>query len=84
LLLKRVKKDIEQKGMELEIKPEALDTLVELGYDPEFGARPMRRAIQDYVDNKLAEILIAGKVKRRDKIIIGEDLKIMVESAKEI
>jgi ATP-dependent Clp protease ATP-binding subunit ClpC len=72
LMFKRVTKDLEAKGIELEAKPEAFEFLAQVGFDPEFGARPMRRALQEKVENRLAELLLAGKIKRRDKVVIGE------------
>lgn len=71
LMFKRVSKDLEAKGIELEAEPAAYEFLADVGFDPEFGARPMRRALQEKVENRLAELLLGGKIKRRDKVIIG-------------
>ena len=79
LMLKRVAKDLEKKGIELKVKESALEYLSEIGFDPEFGARPMRRAIQDKVENKLAEIILQGKIQRRDVIVLGENCEIKIE-----
>jgi len=76
-MLARTAKDLEVKGIELIIEDAALEFLADVGYDPDFGARPMRRALQERVENKLAELLLSGSVKRRDKIIIGEGGKII-------
>lgn len=73
IMLKRVALDLSQKGIELIVEDEALDYLATVGYDPEFGARPMRRALQERIENKLAEMILSGAVKRRDKVIIGEN-----------
>lgn len=78
LMLKRVSKDLEAKGMNLTIEPAAMEFLADVGFDPEFGARPMRRALQERVENKLAELLISGKVKRGDTITIGAGGEIRV------
>lgn len=51
-------------GIELETSPEAVDFLADKGFDPEFGARPVRRAITEYIEDPLAELLIAGKLNR--------------------
>lgn len=80
LMLNRVRKDLKAKGMSLVVEDVALDALVEVGYDPEFGARPMRRAIQDNVENQLAELFLSGKLKRRDTIILGEGAIARVEN----
>lgn len=75
LMLNRIKKDLESRGIFMEVEQSALEHLADIGYDPEFGARPMRRAIQDVVENKLAELLLAGKVQRRDTIVLtGSDI----------
>ena len=79
LMLKRVEKDLEQRGVGLEIDDIALEALAKVGFDPEFGARPMRRAIQEHVENKLAELIIGDKLKRRDVVMIGEGLEIKVK-----
>ena len=79
LMLKSVQKDMEKKGMQLVVEAPALDALADAGYDPEFGARPMRRAIQDLVENKLAELLLAGKLQRRDRIVLGKGLEMRIE-----
>lgn len=72
LLLKRVGKDLEAKGITLQVEPVAVDFLAQIGFDPEFGARPMRRVLQERVENQLAELLLSGKLKRRDTVVIGE------------
>lgn len=75
LMLKRIEADLKAKGIFMEVKQTALEHLATVGYDPQFGARPMRRAIQDVVENKLAELLLSGKVKRRDTIVLtGGDI----------
>jgi len=71
LMLKRVEKGLEKHGVSLEITEEGLDYLADVGYDPQFGARPMRRAIQEKVENKLAELILKGGLKRRDVVVLG-------------
>ncbi|MFA7244980.1 MAG: AAA family ATPase [Candidatus Magasanikbacteria bacterium] len=78
-MLKRVAKDLENRGVELVVTDESLEALVDVGFDPDFGARPMRRAIQDRIENRLAEFILQGKLQRRDKIILGEALQIHIE-----
>lgn len=78
LMLKRVAKDLDSKGVELIVEPAALDFLAKVGFDPEFGARPMRRALQERVENQLAEMLLSGSLKRRDKLVIGEEGKLSI------
>ncbi|MDD2757773.1 MAG: ATP-dependent Clp protease ATP-binding subunit [Patescibacteria group bacterium] len=71
LMLKRVAADLDAKGIELVIGEAALDFLAQAGYDPDFGARPMRRVLQERVENQLAEMLLSGTLKRRDKVMVG-------------
>ncbi|OGH88466.1 MAG: hypothetical protein A3J93_04350 [Candidatus Magasanikbacteria bacterium RIFOXYC2_FULL_42_28] len=79
LMLKRVAKDLEAKGIDLKVEEEALDFLAKVGFDPEFGARPMRRALQERVENKLADLILSGKLKRRDVVVIGAGGELRVE-----
>ena len=81
LMLKRVEKDLEKRGVFLKIEDEGLEALAEVGFDPEFGARPMRRAIQDKIENALAELVLGGKLKRRDTVIIGKGAEVRVQSS---
>lgn len=70
LQLTRVKKMLEPQGFKLQWTPQAVEFLAEVGYDPEFGARPVKRAIQKYVLNDLSKSLLAEKVNRDKPIII--------------
>jgi len=58
--------------------------LAEKGFDPQFGARPLRRALQEQVDNALANALLTGKLARRDVAVLEPGGIIRVEKAKEI
>ncbi|HYE59704.1 MAG TPA: ATP-dependent Clp protease ATP-binding subunit [Candidatus Kapabacteria bacterium] len=80
LMLDRVAKDLEKRGVELRVEDAALESLADIGFDPEFGARPMRRAIQDSVENQLATLVLSNKLKRRDVIVLGEGLTMTVSS----
>ena len=62
LQLKRVQSMLEQQGFKLHWTQETIDDLADLGYDPDFGARPVKRAIQDYVLNDLSRKILEGKV----------------------
>ena len=59
--LKRVAHRLEDRRLHLEVSDEAISFLSEVGYDPLFGARPVKRAIQTYLENPLAKELLAGK-----------------------
>ena len=62
---------LQKKGIELKLSRAALDQIAQDGYDPENGARPLRRAIQNDIEDKIAEMLIVGKVKSGDTLKIG-------------
>ena len=70
LQMKRVAAMLEQQGFELRWTDDAIDTLAEAGYDPDFGARPVKRAIQKDVLNALSKALLSGKVSNQKPIII--------------
>lgn len=79
LLLKRTNKDLQERGMSLQVEDTALEALVKIGFDPEYGARPMRRAIQDNVENKIAELILSNKVQWGDILILKGDLEFKIE-----
>ena len=77
LQMKQVQRMLKEQDLQLEWTQPAIDFLTEVGYDPEFGARPVKRAIQHYVLNDLSKKLLAGDVNRDKAIIIdsfGEGL----------
>ena len=72
LQMKKVTDMLEPQGIRLECTPQAINYLAEEGYDPEFGARPVKRAIQQFVLNDLSKKLLADEVDRTKPIIIDE------------
>jgi ATP-dependent Clp protease ATP-binding subunit ClpB len=70
LQLTRVQKMLEKQGFTLEVTPQAIDWLAQAGYDPDFGARPVKRAIQQYLLNDLSKRLLADEVSRDKPIIV--------------
>ena len=70
LQLERVKAMLQPQGLTLEWTDPAVNYLAEMGYDPEFGARPVKRAIQRYVLNNLSKSILNGTVNRDKPIII--------------
>jgi len=68
--LSKVRERLKAKGMELELDKAAKDFLIEKGYNPDFGARPLRRAIGQYVEDPLAESLLSGEFKPGQKITV--------------
>ena len=70
LQMNRVKKMLEPQGFDLRWTTAAIGYLAEVGYDPEFGARPVKRAIQDYVLNDLSKKILSEEVSREKPITI--------------
>ncbi len=70
LLLKKIKKALSEKEIDFVITRPLKEKIVELGYDPTFGARNMQRVIQDKVGNVLANAILSGQIKRGDRIEI--------------
>ncbi len=59
-----------EKGISVELTSECKEFLSEVGFDPQFGARPLKRAIQRYIENPLAQEIIAGNIKEGDKVVV--------------
>ena len=77
LMLASVTKQLKEKGIDLTVTEPAKDFLGEKGYDSVFGARPLRRAIQDMVEDKLSEDLLRGKFQSGDTVVVdleGEEI----------
>jgi ATP-dependent Clp protease ATP-binding subunit ClpA len=74
-MLTDINKNLAEKRITIAVSPEALAKLAELGYDPQFGARPMRRVIQQKVENLLAKKMLEGSVQEGGTLNIGlEDI----------
>lgn len=73
LMLRSSAKRMDEKGIKLEFTDDAIEWISRIGFDPVFGARPLRRAIQENIDTVLAKYLISGKVKRGSRVIIRGD-----------
>jgi len=72
LQIRKVQEMLEPQGFRLEVTPQAVNYLADEGYDPEFGARPVKRAIQQLVLNDLSKKLLAGEVNRENPIIVDD------------
>ena len=70
LQLNSVKKMLATNGVALDFTNEALDFIADKGFDPQFGARPVKRVIQKYVLNELSKALLGGTVDRNRPIVI--------------
>ena len=71
--LARLRKTLESRELTLELAPEALDLLALTGYDPVYGARPLKRAIRKYIENPLAGELLKGAYKDGEGILVELD-----------
>ncbi|MBR2841466.1 ATP-dependent Clp protease ATP-binding subunit [Candidatus Saccharibacteria bacterium] len=81
-LIDDLRKRLATKGIGIKIDPKAKDYLIENGYDPKNGARPLRREIEDKVESLLSEEIIAGSLKKGDIPVLklsGENLKLVKE-----
>lgn len=65
-----VKKILSENDIQLDATPEAIDWLAQLGYDPQFGARPVKRVMQKRVLNELSKQILAGKVQKNAQIVL--------------
>ena len=70
LQMNHIRQMLAEQDIQLEITSHAIDYLAETGYDPDFGARPVKRAIQHYVLNDLSKKLLSGEVNREKPIVI--------------
>ncbi len=78
LLLKKTRKMMGKKGITLKLTDHAKDLLADLGYDPQFGARPLKRVLQKEVINELSKQLLSGEYDSGDTIYIDTDAKGLV------
>jgi ATP-dependent Clp protease ATP-binding subunit ClpB len=70
LQFKGIQKNVAEMGIELSATEEAIDWLSQLGYDPQFGARPLKRVLQKKVLNELSKFILAGKVNKDSEILL--------------
>jgi ATP-dependent Clp protease ATP-binding subunit ClpC len=87
LLLKRVRDQLKAQGMSLDITQAAKEHVIKLGYDAAYGARPLRRTIQNLIEDPLAEHLLLGRYQPGDAIVVdldpdGKGLSITATEAK--
>ncbi|MBP3141124.1 ATP-dependent chaperone ClpB [Aliivibrio fischeri] len=72
--LQRLEKRLNEKDYQLQVTDEALNLIAEAGFDPVYGARPLKRAIQTYIENPLAQDILSGKLR------VGEAIKLKVKN----
>ena len=69
--LVRLTKLLEERKITLQLEPAARDWLAEKGYDPAYGARPLKRVIQKHVQDPLAELILSGRIKEGERVTIS-------------
>ncbi|KMK74840.1 ATP-dependent protease ATP-binding subunit ClpC [Alkalihalobacillus pseudalcaliphilus] len=70
LMAEQLKKRLYEQGIDLELTEKALDKITDIGYDPEYGARPLRRALQKQVEDRLSEELLKGTISKGQRAVI--------------
>ncbi|MFT6807206.1 MAG: ATP-dependent Clp protease ATP-binding subunit ClpB [Saprospiraceae bacterium] len=75
LLLKGIRKNLAKSNIEIEFDDKAMDMMASLGYDPQFGARPLKRVIQKEIVNELSKLLLSGKASDGDLVKVSTDAK---------
>ena len=73
LELAKVRERLQYKGMDLELNGPAKDFLIDKGYNPDFGARPLRRALSTYIEDALAESLLSGEYGQGQMILVSHE-----------
>ncbi|MCF1684494.1 ATP-dependent Clp protease ATP-binding subunit [Tetragenococcus halophilus] len=71
IMSKSVVKRMEEQDIQLKITPAAIDVIGEAGFDPEYGARPIRRALQKEIEDRLSEALLSGEIYFGSRVTIG-------------
>ncbi|MDQ6751329.1 MAG: AAA family ATPase, partial [Actinomycetota bacterium] len=73
LLLRRIRKSMAERELQLELTDEAKDLLVDKGWDPAMGARPLRRAIQRYIEDPLADFVLRAELPAGSTVMVAPD-----------
>jgi len=84
ILMERVRREIRGQGMDLVMTDAARELLAQEGYDPQYGARPLRRAIQRLVEDPLSDDMLRGKFSQGDEITLdARDGQVVFEKKRE-
>ncbi len=78
ILMRDVRRRLKEKSLEIRLSSEAVDFLLDKGFDPVYGARPLKRAIQSYIEDPLSEALLKGKFSEGDSILVGVEKEALV------
>lgn len=84
LLLRKIERMLELKGIGLMAEEDGVRKLAHEGFDPKFGARPLRRVLQEKIENAIANLILSDKLERRDVVIIDADANLQVKKGREL
>jgi len=79
IMLKQVEKRLEKQGYKMQVDEEVKNKILETGFDVNYGARPLRRAIQTNIEDKIAEAILDGKVKKEINVKLNENKEIIID-----
>ncbi|HCV43420.1 MAG TPA: type VI secretion system ATPase TssH, partial [Bacteroidetes bacterium] len=82
--LRRVEELVEKRGIRIEVTEEAKDWLAKLGYDPTYGARPLKRVIQKHIVNVLSQRILEGGFEEGDTVEVGLDQRGLIDFVKKV
>jgi len=84
LILNQTEKLLDKQGLRLKVSDIGLKKLAHEGYDPKFGARPLRRVLQNRIDNDVANKILSGELERRDTVFINDSAEVEIIKAEKI
>src|SRR5699024_5534078 len=84
LMLQNLEQTIENNQISIRVSDEAKEQLVKIGYEPRFGARPLRRVIQDKIENQLTDLILEEDDVRQVEVIVEENENKMVNAEAEL
>lgn len=85
LMLNQLKKRLIEQEIDLELTDIAIEQIADKGFDPEYGARPLRRAIQKHVEDRLSEELLKGTIEKGQKVVLdAEGESFVIRSAEKV
>jgi ATP-dependent Clp protease ATP-binding subunit ClpB len=73
ILLRKITKRLSEREIELTLTDRVKEVIAEVGFDPIFGARPLKRALAEIIEDRLAELILEGKVKEGDRVEFDAD-----------
>lgn len=83
MMIKDVVKRLLDLGVRVSVTPAAIEVVAKAGFDPEYGARPIRRAIQKEIEDRLSEAMLSGDIKLGDSVHIGANKGVIRVKIKE-